>query len=80
MDIRFNVNWPVRVKLTEFGVQVYRSSWTKYGLVAPPPPKADKDGYSKFALHDLMSHFGEVMAVGFDNLPFATDIILEVEE
>ena len=78
--IKFNINSNVLVKLTMRGEQILREDNAnalgrmadKYPYVAPP---VDKDGYTKFQMHELMSRLGGF--VQNSKLPFATEIRLE---
>ena len=79
-DFKFNVNHYVKVKLTEYGKDVFkRKSYFKL-------KKEDEDGYTEFQLWDFMSIFGSEMRITLQNMPFDTNIIfvgaecLECEE
>lgn len=84
MDVRFNVNEWVKVKLNDIGIQELQrqhneldkaikanggKGFTEFSL------SPDKDGYYKFQMHSLMQKFGHMMYLG-GRVPFETDIIL----
>ena len=65
----FNTNNYVWVKLTSDGINQYRKAWTGYmGISASQRVKdllAERvEGWSKFALHELMNYFGPMMYPG----------------
>ena len=84
MQIPFNVNYEVKVKLTDYGRAVHkedhRAFWTENrrpDLVASyKPPVEDAEGWSTWQLWGLMEKFGQHMIIGFDHLPFEPDIQL----
>lgn len=82
--ILFNVNDSVRVKLTARGKQVLRAQhaelYAGYGNRAPSytEPKEDEDGWSKWQLWALMSHFGGSTHLGIDPC-FETEIQILTE-
>lgn len=86
---KFNMNQTVKVKLTEYGLEIHKKDWESFWLHGGParakiaaynPPKEDEDGYSTWQLWSLMQLYGEHIGLGFNNLPFETDIILIVEQ
>lgn len=79
--MKFNINFYVRVKLTDEGRRIHRENWDKLFSLKPGfeyrPPKEDEDGWSKFQLWELMREFGESVGCGME-CPFDTEIdILE---
>lgn len=79
-SVRFNVNHEVRVKITPHGKKCLRKNYDdlakNYGGKLGFPfrmPKADKDGWTRFQLHDLMANFGQHMYCGCQ-VPFETEI------
>ncbi len=68
MNIPFNMNDYVRVKLTDKGREIHKKTWTslvprmKYN-----PPKEDKDGWSEWQLWVLMQEFGAHIAMGIES-------------
>lgn len=72
-----NLNDYIKVKLTEFGRKIYRSSFVSLGL---PEPRinVDEDGYTRFQIHDFISVFGEHIHIGCE-LPCETNIQIQIE-
>ena len=68
MNIVYNINDKVRVKLTDFG-----RSLISY------PIEEDASGYSEWQLWCLMREFGEYMQMGF-KLPIETQIEIPIQE
>lgn len=65
-----NLNHNVRVKLTEHGVNIFR---TYHNDVEP---EVDEDGYTTFQLWTLMAMFGAHVGLAFPNgLPFESEIL-----
>jgi len=87
-QIKFNINHSVKVKVTEYGYEVWLAHENKFvhfsGTIKPVTieelkAKQDEDGYTKFQLWDMMSIFGSKMQMGFKN-PIDTNIILLPEK
>lgn len=82
MDIKFNVNDKVRVKLTKTGVSMLRFNHTKRYLSSREAdkhweePKVDAEGYTEFHMWELMNEFGDLMYNGQGNMPFETEMVL----
>lgn len=80
--IEFNINDNVFVKLTDLGRTELKRQHDQLNkeingvLGGYRPIVEDKDGWSKWQLHDLMNHFGHMMYVGFE-MPFETTIRIE---
>lgn len=51
MEVRFNANDYVKVRLTSFGESIKAESGRKFPLI-------DAEGYYSFQFHDLMGMFG----------------------
>ena len=69
MDM-INLNENVKVKLTDFGINVYR---IRYGI----EPKVDELGYTSFQLWQLMNIYGIYCTLANpDGEPFKLDILL----
>ena len=73
-----NLNNYIKVKLTEYGRKIYRSSFVTLGL---PEPRIniDEDGYTRFQIHDFVHVFGKYVCIGND-LPCEPNIQIEVKE
>lgn len=80
---KFNVNYPVYVKLTPKGKDVYLRKMVEPDLWLKREPKyrtfedthlkPNKDGYYKFQLWELMEYFGSETHIGVDGC-FETEI------
>ena len=79
----FNVNSIVKVKLTEYGKELYKKRHIDF--FGPPdgpdrfpynPPEEDADGYSQFKFWDLMNRFSYYVGIGY-KLPFDPDILID---
>lgn len=80
--IRFNINYYVRVKLTEYGKKILRENYEEFRKSFPlvgdyQEPKEDENGWSKWQLWVLMSELGQYCCAG-GNQPFETEIELEL--
>lgn len=79
MEIKFNINECVKVKLTPIGVQILKDEHNELRKACPSigrfKLKLDKDGYYKCQLHVLFNTFGEYINVGSET-PFETEIVL----
>ena len=79
-EVEFNINYYVKVKLTETGKKHLFEDWHKLMKDYPVaiqyrPPKVDADGYTRFQLWDLMSRLGEYTSMGLKQA-FETNIII----
>ena len=73
-----NLNDYIKVKLTECGRKIYRSSFVSLGL-PEPHINVDEEGYTRFQMHDFINTFGEYIHVGHE-VPCETTIQIEVEK
>jgi hypothetical protein len=78
----FNINYPVKVRLTKFGKELHKKDWEDFWnsigrLDENPytPLKTDADGYVEFQMWDLMDKFGSYCGFGGE-LPFETVILI----
>lgn len=81
MSFSVNVNQIVKVRLNDIGIKELERQHKQLEADHPiiggfKKPKVDKDGYSKFQLHDLMNRFGHLMQLGF-KLPFDAEVVFE---
>lgn len=83
-EIKFNVNYNVKVRLTDIGREIYyhqydelNAQWGKE-VIKPHYPK-EIDGWYETQLWDLCQTFGKYMRLGFD-IPFETEIVLLVRD
>lgn len=92
MNLKFNTNHFVRVKLTDHGreclVLNYKEQQEQFKKVFPGfnghkyrPPQEDSDGWSKWQLWELMSALGGHMLIGMGApLTFETEIEIILNE
>lgn len=74
----FNINHPVRVKVTERGERVRRAHWLTDGIIATPL-KRDADGWTEMQMWEVMQTFGGAMIMGMSP-PFETEILIGLPE
>ena len=77
--IDFNLNGYIWIQLTDDGRKALEQQYKKLGLRAYTPKEEDEDGWSKWQMHDLMNHFGEMMYPRLDP-PFKPNIRIETEK
>ena len=70
--ITVNINHDVKVKLTERGRTIYRSTYGK-------DAKVDDEGYYTTQLHHLMYVFGRYLDIGAE-IPFEMNLIVLKEK
>jgi hypothetical protein len=82
----FNINYNVKVRLTEFGKELLMEQWKDFWrsvgrLDENPytPPKEDENGYCEFQLWSLMQHFGDYCGLGRE-MPFDTVILIDEKD
>lgn len=80
--ISHNVNYYVRVKLTDRGRAVHRQNHQRlFGSMESKfpytPPTEDAEGWSEWQMWELMRQFGHACGNGFD-VPFETDILVQI--
>lgn len=77
IPITFNLNHSVKVKVTEYGYQVWKDHQNRFCEFSAQiektelvhlKEKEDKDGYVTFQLWVLMETFGSHMSMGFKNV------------
>lgn len=79
--MELNVNDIVKVKLTDFGKDIYYHQFDEfnriygYELIKPKFPEVDNEGYAKFQLWELMKLYGEYFIMGKSELPFVNILI-----
>ena len=86
-EIKFNLNYNVRVKLTDVGRQRLADIHNKYVGTIPGykivtsdsyKKDEDKDGYTRMQAWCMMQDFGDMMGMCRPQ-PFHLDIILELD-
>ena len=82
-EVRINLNERVRVKLTDYGKEIYYHRFDdvnrRYGreVCKPSFPKVDKDGYSSFTLWVFMNLYGEHMTMESQSIIKPLEIVYE---
>ena len=72
--IRINLNEWIKVKLTDWGKEIYYHQYDKINHIAgkeickPKFPKEDENGYTKFQLWDFMELYGEYIGLALPNV------------
>lgn len=73
-----NLNYYIKIKLTEEGRIIYKKHYAKYNCEAPKL-NIDNEGYVRFQIHDFMNIFGERLFMGA-TLPCETNCKIQVKE
>lgn len=73
-----NLNYYIKIKLTEEGRIIYKKYYAKYNCEAPKL-NIDNEGYVQFQIHDFMHIFGERLFMGA-TLPCETYCKIQVKE
>ena len=75
--VLINMNRKVKVKLNEYGIQIYSDRYNKVNSLAgkivipSTDPIIDDKGFTEFQLWELMHLFGEYIMIGC-KIPFET--------
>jgi hypothetical protein len=89
---KFNINDKVKVKLTDYGRDIYYHQYDWINginifsktVIKPSYPKIDADGYTTFQLWHLMELYGQYLemtgSVEQNTLPFETEILIDLPE
>lgn len=85
MEVKINLNDEVKVKLTDFGMQILKQRHDELNNMIKASGgrgtefvlRIDEDGYYKTQLHNLMYIFGEYTSIGAKGLPFETNMIIK---
>lgn len=80
MNVEFNINHQVKVKLTEAGIAELKRQNDELNKVFPKANlpfsvNVDEEGYTSFQMRDLMSRLGVHMDFNH-KIPFETNIII----
>ena len=84
--IRINLNEPIKVKLTNWGKEIYYHQYDKTNQIAgreickPKFPKEDENGYTRFQLWCFIELYGEYMGMALPNVIEPLEIVYEKEE
>ena len=91
MKVKINLNDIVKVKLTDYGKEIYyhrhdgliecmRYHGIESTTIKPSFPKEDDEGKSKFQLWDFIELYGEHIGMGKSNVIEPLDIEVEVSD
>ena len=81
--IRINLNEPIKVKLTDWGKEIYYHQYDRTNRIAgreickPKFPKEDENGYTEFQLWCFMELYGEHMRMTLPNVIEPLEIVYE---
>lgn len=81
-EIEINLNQIARVKLTPYGIKVYKATMTRFNETLPVDlkmdvnPKLDADGYYRAELWRIMQEFGSAIGPGREQ-PLNITIFIE---
>ena len=81
--IRINLNEPIKVKLTDWGKEIYYHQYDRTNQIAgreickPKFPKEDENGYTEFQLWYFIELYGEHMGITLPNVIEPLEIIYE---
>jgi len=80
MDIQFNINDYVKVRLNDYGIEILKKEHADLKLQIPDlsefkMPAVDGEGYTKYQTWQLFEHFGKYIEFT-SQLPFDTNIII----
>ena len=81
--IRINLNEPIKVKLTDWGKEIYYHQYDRANQIAgreickPKFPKEDENGYTEIQLWCFMELYGEHMGMTLPNVIEPLEIVYE---
>ena len=81
--IRINLNEPIKVKLTDWGKEIYYHQYDRTNQIAgreickPKFPKEDENGYTEFQLWRFIELYGEHMGMTLPNVIEPLEIVYE---
>lgn len=82
-ELPFNINLNAKVVLTELGESILyrqkREMASRYPSCNVTPIRFDELGYYRDQMWSLMQTFGDYIYMGASELPFETEILLELE-
>ena len=84
--IRINLNEPVKVKLTDWGKEIYYHQYDRINQIAgreickPKFPKEDENGYTEFQLWCFIELYGEHIGMALQNVIEPLEIIYGGEQ
>ena len=80
-SIRINLNEPIKVKLTDWGKEIYYHQYDRTNQIAgreickPRFPKEDENGYTEFQLWYFMELYGKHMGMTLPNIIEPLEIV-----
>ena len=83
--MKINLNEPVKVKLTDWGKEIFYHQYDRVNKVVgrevckPRYPKEDENGYTEFQLWCFMELYGEHMGMTLPNVIEPLEIVYESE-
>ena len=89
MEVKINLNEPVKFKLTDYGKDVYYHQFDGSNKIIkqcggkpiePTMPKVDDEGYTEMQLWQFMTIYGKHMNMGCNNVLESLEIIYEMED
>lgn len=81
--IRINLNEPIKVKLTEWGKEIYYHQYDRINqnagrkICEPRFPKEDENGYTEFQLWCFIELYGEYTGMTLPNVIKPLEIVYE---
>ena len=81
--IRINLNEPIKVKLTDWGKEIYYHQYDRTNQIAgteickPRFPKEDENGYTEFQLWCFIELYGEHIGMTMPNVIEPLEIVYE---
>ena len=81
--MRINLNETIKVKLTNFGKEVYYHQHDEFNkfvgkeMCKPSYPKEDEDGYTEFQLWRFMELYGAYMNIALQNVIDPIEIVYD---
>ena len=81
--IRINLNEPIKVKLTDWGKEIYYHQYDRTNHIAgreickPRFPREDENGYTEFQLWCFIELYGEHMGMTLPNVIEPLEIVYE---
>lgn len=82
-SIRINLNKPIKVKLTDWGKEIYYHQYDRTNQITgreickPKFPKEDENGYTEFQLWHFMELYGEHIGMTLPNVIEPLEIVYE---
>lgn len=81
--IRINLNEPIKVKLTDWGKEIYYHQYDRINQIAgreickPMFPKENENGYTEFQLWCFIQLYGEYIGMAMPNVIEPLEIVYE---